>query len=42
MNEMHHSISEPKELPGWVCVAIGVGFVGGIVALVVAVRFLAG
>jgi type III secretory pathway component EscV len=41
MNEIQQSMDEPKALPGWVCLAIGVGFIAGISALLVAVRILA-
>ncbi len=32
----------PKPLPGWTCIAIGVGFIGTLTMLLVVVRLLGG
>jgi len=42
MSETEKSILEPKEVSGWVCVAIGVGFIAGVAGLIIAVLVLAG
>jgi hypothetical protein len=42
MSDVKKPVVEPKEISGWVCVAIGAGFVAGLAGLVVAVRMLAG
>jgi hypothetical protein len=42
MSDIEKSFVEPKEISGWVCVAIGVGFVAGVAGLIIAVLVLAG
>jgi hypothetical protein len=42
MSDINESVVEPKVLSGWVCVAIGAGFLAGLVGLIIAVRVLAG
>jgi hypothetical protein len=42
MNDAHDSAAGPKAIPGWVCLAIGIGFLAGLAGLIVLVRVLAG
>jgi hypothetical protein len=42
MSDVKDSVVEPKEISGWICVAIGGGFLAGLLGLIIAVRLLAG
>jgi hypothetical protein len=39
---MDQAAFEPKQVSGWACLAIGVGFVVGLTGLIVLVRVLSG
>jgi len=42
MLDIDQAGSEPKQVSGWACLAIGVGFVVGLTGLLVLVRVLSG
>jgi hypothetical protein len=42
MSDFERAIAEPKQISGWACLAIGVGFVAGLAGLIIAVLMLAG
>jgi hypothetical protein len=42
MSDIIKRAGEPREIPGLVCVCVGIGFIGGLVALIVLVRLLSG
>jgi hypothetical protein len=42
MNAEHETPNSAKPIPGWACVAIGIGFIGTLVILLAGVRLLSG
>jgi hypothetical protein len=42
MSEVDQSTAGPKEVPGWVCFCIAIGFIGGLATLIAIVRVLGG
>ncbi len=42
MLDVDESIVEMRQIPGWACVAIGLGFIIGLPGLIVLLRVLSG
>jgi hypothetical protein len=42
MNNVEQHLIEPKALPGWACLATGIGFIVAVGGLLLLVRGLAG
>jgi hypothetical protein len=42
MDKVEQHVAEPATVSGWVCVAVGIGFVLGVAGLLILVRGLSG